>query len=232
MIDQVYQITKTIYNKELRGNLTPDEFNQIGNQVQQRIFRNYFEDENRDKNRENRGLTNNNYAHLSFNQRQRIEVFETESTLVYNNTTNRFDLPDNLYIINDEGLDFNGCVISETEADDIRYLLKSIAAPTEIHPVYRILGNSIRVYPDSIVTNVTCSYLRKPLPPRWTYQVINGVEMFDNTAADFQDFELHPSELTNIVVHMLSFFGINLRETEVTQYAEALKQKQDKKEES
>ena len=49
--------------------------------------------------------------------------------------------------------------------------------------------------------------------------------MYDPSNASFQDFELHESEFSNIVLRMLSYFGINLREGEVMQIAELLKDK-------
>ena len=85
--------------------------------------------------------------------------------------------------------------------------------------------------PNTITTGVTCRYLREPLDPKWTFTDVSGTEMFNPSAVDFQDFELHTSEFPNIVIQMLSFFGINIREPMVTQYAEALKQKQTNKEE-
>ena len=116
-------------------------------------------------------------------------------------------------------------MVDEVEGGDVGYLNASLAAPSTIFPVFEPYNESeIRVYPSSIVNNIVCRYIRKPLDPKWTYTVVGGVELFDDTAADFQDFELHVSELSNIVVRMLSYFGINLREGDVVQYAEQQKQ--------
>lgn len=231
MIDIVYQLLKTIVNKELRGNVTPAEFNLIAKQVQDRIFRGYLEDANRDKVKENRGLTSKNFAKLSFFQRQRIEQFQAQASLVYNLTTLNFDLPTDIYFIKDHGVSFGGNVVDEVESADIVFLSSSLSSPSETFPVYERNAASITLLPTTITTDVTCRYLRTPEDPKWTYIEVSGVEMFNNAAVDFQDFELHESEFPNIVIQMLSFFGINIRETEVTQYAEALKQKQDTKEE-
>lgn len=231
MIDTIYQLLKTIVNKELRGNLSPAEFNLIAKQAQDKIFRGYFEDANRDKIKENRGLTSKNFAHLSLYQRQRIEQFSAQATLVFNATTTRFDLPTDLYFIKDNGIDYNGNVVDEIESSDITFLSSSLANASEVFPVYERFDTDIIVLPTTILLNVTCRYLKVPADPKWTYTEVSGVEMFDNTLADFQDFELHVSEFTTIVIIMLSYFGINIRETEVTQYAEALRQKQAIKEE-
>lgn len=230
MIDEIYQLLKTIINKELRGNVTPAEFNLIAQQVQDEIFRGYFEDENRDKNKANRGLTNKNFANLSFVQRQRIEQFSSSATLSYSDPN--FTLPTDLYLIKDSGIDFSGNVIDEVEANDIVYQAASLAVPSETFPVYQRNASTITVYPTSIIATVTCRYLREPLVPKWTYTIVSGTELFNISAVDYQDFELHESEFSNIAIRMLSYFGVNIREVEVTQYAEALKQKEEVREES
>ena len=231
MIDTIFQITKTVVNKELRGNLTPAEFNLIATQVQERIFRGYMEDENRDKIKQNRGMTSKNFANLSLYQRQRIEQFWASATLVYNGASQDFTLPTDLYWIKDRGIDYNGTVVDEAEASDISFQISSLATPSETFPIYERKTTSIRIFPVSITANVTCRYLRTPKPPKWTYQIVNNIEMFDPTQTDYQDFELHESEFSRIVIMILSYFGINIRDTQVTQYAEALKRIMNLKEE-
>ena len=230
MIDTIYNIIKTILNKELRGNITPDEFNKIAKQVQDEIFAEYFGDANLQQNRENRGLTNKNYANLPQLIRQKISRFHKLSTLVYNVGTNNFDLPTDLYFVEDNGLLYGNNVIEEAQGADFGYLSSSLASPSVTFPVYENYMDEIRVYPSEIQSNVTCRYLRKPADPKWTYTSVGNVELFDNTISDYQDFEIHYSELPNIVVQMLSYLGVNIREADVVQYAEALKQKEEVKE--
>ena len=82
MLDTIYKVLLTILNKENQGYISPEEFNLIAIKVQNEIFRSYMEDENLDKNKQNRGLTNNGYANLSFNQRQRITRFAKNADLI------------------------------------------------------------------------------------------------------------------------------------------------------
>lgn len=229
MINNIYELLKTIMNKELRGNLTPTEFNLIAKQVQYEIYRGYFDDEARDKYKEKRGLSSKGYANLSLNQRQRIDKFSAKATLTY--SAPNFVLPANLYLIKDFGIDYNGTVVEEMEGQYMGFLGKSLAAPSTTFPVYEQVGDLITISPATIVDTVTCRYIRTPLDPKWTYNVVSGTELYNPSANDFQDFELHVSEFSNIVIRMLSYFGINIRETEVTQYAEALKQKEEVREE-
>lgn len=232
MINQIYQILQTILNKEQRGNVTPAEFNLLAKQVQEKIFRGYFNDYSRDVIRMNRGMGGVGFADLAGNQRQRIDRFAKTATLSFDSPN--FDLPADLYMIYQNGImTEGGIVIEEVEPGKVGYLNQSAAAPSETFPVYeRVNEGEILISPSTIIAGVTCRYIRTPLDPNWTFMVVSGEPLFDAADPDYQDFELHPDEFSNIVIQMLSYFGINIRETEVAQYAEALKQKQDTKEES
>lgn len=231
MVDLVYKTLLTIINKENQGYVSPEEFNILANNVQMEIFRNYFEDENRDKNRENRGMTNKGYSNLDFNERQRINQFSSVDTM-FKNTSGQFELPNNLYFIEDDGIvpideegNQSGNVIEEVERHSIGYLKNSISSPSLTYPVYERYSDFINIYPEEIL-RVKIRYIRTPKQPRWTYFVTgSGSELFNPANPDFQDFELHESEFTNIITRMLSYFGINLREGEIIQIAETLKDK-------
>ena len=228
MIDTIYKTLLTIINKELQGYISPTEFNLLANNVQNEIFRSYFEDENMDKNKQNRGLTNRGYSNLAFNQRQRITPFAASEdvTGVVTGLKTVFTIPSNSYFIEDEGVTTTlGKVLDEVERSKIARLISTEAAPTELFPVYESVGQELHVYPNAI-DEINIRYIREPLMPKWTYFVLStGQEMFDPSNTSFQDFELHESEFSNIVLRMLSHFGINLREGEVMQIAELLKDK-------
>lgn len=222
MIDLIYKTLLTIINKENQGYVSPTEFNILANQVQMEIFRDYFEDENRDKVKKNKGYTNKGYANLDFNTRQKISKFAGYKTLTAEDDL--FKLPSDLYFIEDDGvLTPMHKVITEIERGQIGYLFNSLTAPTELFPVYENIGDSLKVYPDSF-EKIQLRYTRIPKKPMWTYFVLpNGSEVFDPSSSSFQDFELHETEFSNIVNRMLTYFGINLREAEVIQIAEQLK---------
>jgi len=235
MIDSIYQLLKTIINKELRGNITPSEFNLIAKQVQEKIFREYFEDENRDKNTKKAGLTNRGYSNLDFLQRQKLDIFSVTGVLTPSASPTReggseYVLPESLYNIKDRGLSLGNIVPQETESTNISFVMgSSKMTPSSTFPIYEKEGNVIIVYPTT-TTHLNVRYVRKPLDPKWTYTIVSGTELYNNSATDFQDFELHPSEYYNITIEMLSSFGVNLREIDIVQYSQGLKSEQDMKE--
>ena len=232
MIDLVYKTLLTIVNKENQGYVSPTELNILANNVQSEIFREYFSNENRDKNRANKGLTNKGYANLDFNERQRITQFAANTTIGIS-SANNFILPADLYFIEDDGIiSKTGKVIEEVERSQINYLNNSSSAPDATYPVYESYGDNVIVSPSSI-TEIQMRYLRTPKVPNWTYFSVSGSDpLFNPADTSFQDFELHESEFSNIVLRMLSYFSINLRESEVVQIAETLKDKMNIKENS
>lgn len=222
MIDLVYKVVTTIINKENNGYVTPTEFNLLAYKAQMEIFDEYFDNENRDKNRENKGYTNKGYGNLDFNVRQKIVQFAAK--LGIDKINDVFLLPENIYFIEDKGVRSDtGKVVEETEHNNLGYLMNSDAAPTRTFPVYEHFGNELTVYPDTI-NKIEIRYLRTPRNPNWTYTVVQGNELFDPSNGSYIDFELHVSEFGNLVLRILSYFSINLREDQVMKIAEALKE--------
>lgn len=224
MIDTIYKVLLTIMNKENQGYISPEEFNLLAINVQNEIFRGYFNDSNSAQNKENRGLTNRGYGNQSAQSKADISRFATDDDLTV--TAGIATLPTNLYKIEDRGVSTDGGVLVEVvDRNDIVTLLRTEVAPTVLYPVFEYRGDdTIKVYPTTI-TDINVRYIRKPLDPKWTYTIVANKELYDPNNGSFQDFELDYSEFSNIVLRMLSFFGINLREAEVVQVAEGLKDK-------
>ena len=68
-----------------------------------------------------------------------------------------------------------------------------LTAPTKTYPAYVLDGNVVTVYPTTILTagDIQAQYIRYPKSPNWTYiNVANGDPAFNQSNADFQDFEL------------------------------------------
>lgn len=237
MIDLVYKTLLTIINKENQGYVSPTEFNLLANTVQSEIFRGYFDDINKDKNKEHRGLTSKGHGNLVYNEEQRISQFSVPLTPIAV-VAGICTLPEDLYIIEEDGIITGSTqlqpnvVVEWVSKDKINWLNKSLAKPTDLYPIYGIYNGSIRIVPTSI-TEVQITYLKKPSMPNWTYFMLpNGQPAYNPADVSFQDFELHESEFFNIVIKMLVYFGINLREKDVVQVAEVLKDKLNLKENS
>lgn len=231
MIDTIYQTVLTVINKENQGYISPTEFNLLLNNVQMEIFRGYFEDFNIDKVKEHRGITTNGYGNLKHNQSQMIEQFSEITPPISPVSAGRYNLPTDLYFIEENGVSTTeGRVVEVVEKGGINYLKNSEAKPTEVYPVYEKYPTYIITHPNTLL-DLEIRYLRTPKAPKWTYFVLpNGNESYDPSNPSFQDVELHVSEFSNIVVRLLAYFGITIREEEVIRIAETMKDKNNIKE--
>mgnify|MGYP003655391137 FL=1 len=65
------------------------------------------------------------------------------------------------------------------------------------------------MWTNAAVTATGVKYIRKPLKANWTYVVLNDKALYNSSALDLQDFELHPSEETELVIKILTLAGIS-----------------------
>ena len=112
----------------------------------------------------------------------------------------------------------------------------NLTTPSNIFPSYvynnQVFGlnqSVVTMYPVSINTygQVVCTYFRYPKDPKWTYiSLFNGEPSFDQSQPDYQDFELPIEDEYKLVMKILQYCGISIRETEVAQYAIGQEQQQ------
>ena len=110
----------------------------------------------------------------------------------------------------------------------------NLTAPSNIFPSYvmnnQVSGSNailVTMYPTTINTygQVVCTYFRYPKEPKWTYiTLFNGEPSFDQSQPDYQDFELPNEDEFKLVIKILQYCGISIREQEVTQFAMAQEQ--------
>ena len=110
----------------------------------------------------------------------------------------------------------------------IRMLITSLlTAPNEIFPAYIQEKTNMTVYPKTIsgVGQVWAQYFRYPKDPKWTYiSLVGGEPSFDQSQPDYQDFELPNEDEYKLIVKILQYCGVSIRETEVAQFGVAQEQ--------
>jgi hypothetical protein len=97
-----------------------------------------------------------------------------------------------------------------------------LTQPNNMFPSYTLEGDYINIYPKTInqFGQVEADYFRHPLPPKWTYITLaNGEPVFDQSQSDYQDFELPYEDTYRLVMKILQYCGISIREAEVTQFS-------------
>jgi hypothetical protein len=95
-----------------------------------------------------------------------------------------------------------------------------LTAPSEKYPAYTTDEDGFNVYPTSIINNVTINCIRTPKDPKWTYTMVGNVPLFNPTQPDYQDFELPISDGPLLVIKILQYAGMSIREAEVVQAME------------
>jgi len=69
--------------------------------------------------------------------------------------------------------------------------------------------------------NVGVFYIRRPRQVNWTYVVVGGKALYNATAADAQDFDIHESEEQELVLKILTLAGFTLKDPDLYQVAAA-----------
>lgn len=102
-----------------------------------------------------------------------------------------------------------------------------LTAPSNLFPAYTQEGLVLKVYPATINLpgQVQAVYFRYPKDPKWTYVTLLGGEpSFDQSQPDYQDFEMPAEDEFKLVMKILQYCGVSIREQEVTQFAMAQEQ--------
>jgi hypothetical protein len=93
-----------------------------------------------------------------------------------------------------------------------------LTTPTETFPIYTFKDSKIYVYPTTIKNRISATYVRKPLNPTWNFT--SGTNnQYIYSESNSTNFELHPTEQTNIVTRILLYSGIIIRDPQIVQAA-------------
>ena len=218
-VNTVYKTVLLILNKEQRGYMTPEEFNKIGAQVQLEIFEKYFEDLNqltRSPQTDTDYADRIAYLEEKLSPLTRYEAGVSSQEGVVTNTVHRL----NTVVYNDLELQR----VSRGEYTNINK--SPLTRPSLTQPVFIQENNLIYTYPISVSSNVFLSYIKKPDDPVWSFTSGNTLGVYVYTSAGSQDFELHSSEQTELILRILAYAGIVLNNPQIVQAASAAVQNQ------
>ena len=218
-IDTVYQRVLALANKEQRGYITPQEFNLFANQAQMEIFEQYFYDLNQWSRQHGNDTI---YADPITILEQKIEIFHKSSTL---SGTNIFTLPDNLYRLMEVRYGGTKSIVEKLTHQKFQAALNSpLTAPTLSRPIYYIKDKRIILGPIVSFGSVNLSYIRKPKKVEWGYFIIEDKALYDSSSEKTTDFELHPSDESELVYRILALAGITLQKPQLAQAAISMEQ--------
>tara|TARA_R110000765_G_scaffold403100_2_gene499091 strand:- start:6884 stop:7642 length:759 start_codon:yes stop_codon:yes gene_type:complete len=235
-VNTVYQTVLLILNKEQRGYMTPQEFNNIGNQVQLEIFEKYFEDLNQQV---RVPQADTDYSDRVTNLDEKISIFKTFGNAAYDSTstpaTPYFTLPTTDVYGNTITFYRLGTVIYNDEVElqrlqrgDFYYINKSqLTKPSTSWPVYLYENNKLFIKPTDIISKITVDFIRKPENVIWGFDV-GGLGQYIWNEVPFNassqptgsvNFNLHESEQTEVILRILMYAGIIIRDPQIIQAA-------------
>ena len=217
-VDNVYQKVLALANKEQRGYITPQEFNLFADQAQMEIFEQYFYDLN-----QQRRLVGNNtkYADVNDILEEKISTFKVTDTII--GLVDGYNIDqENIYrLINlKHG---PSTIVEEVRREDWEIIQASpLTRSTSDKPLWYRADGKIFINSEKWVPSleVSLQYIKKPQKPSWGYVVVNDKPLYSSNASI--DFELHPSEESELVYRILAFAGIAIEKPQLTQAAMGL----------
>jgi len=221
-IDTVYQRVLTLANKEQRGYITPQEFNLLANQAQMEILEQYFADVTIHSKLP--GSTEEYSDPLSILY-EKIGIFEEEQENTWVNTNmpsspNGYrSIPNIVYKIGTiQHATAHVEILSSKDYDEAINL--PLTSPTTARPIAKITNQGILITPNTPINLI--SFIRRPQKVEWAYVIVNDKPLYNPNVS--VNFELHPSEETELVYKILKLAGFNLKAVDVAQAAAALEQ--------
>ena len=220
-VDTVYKTVLLILNKEQRGYMTPDEFNKIGQQVQLEIFEKYFEDLNQIV---RAPQTDADYADRLSYLEEKLSVFE-KLDVDQSVTSGTISLT-NLNVHRLNTVTYNNIELQKLGRKEYYNIINSpLTKPTKSYPVYLQEGNSLKIQPVDIGL-VDISYISKPSNINWAFIVDPNLDIFVYDDNEATAFDLHSSEQVEVILRILAYAGIVIRDPQIVQAATAQVQQQ------
>lgn len=159
------------------------------------------------------------YIDIITNINEKMSFFETTASIVNGtiSATNMYRLGT---VYSAAGITNRGIIVEEVQPDELVLISMSpLTTPKFSTPVYvRTAEYSITDYPTGV--SDSCSYVSMPSTPSWAYVVVNGKAMWDPSLTT--DFELHPSEETELVYKILKFAGVSMQRNDIMDRAQGL----------
>lgn len=220
-VNSVYRVILSVLNKEQRGYLTPDQFNRLGKQAQLGLLDKSFYDYNRHLTRRNIQGVNSEYGDIADRIEEKIDVLSREASIsLTNGVYDTGNLSDTIYKIIQLTTDNRATEVEQVKKSELTYMNASkLTAPTSDFPAYYLEGDNIKIFPTT-VTSATLDYIKKPADPIWAFTVGGNGQYIYNSSSSV-NFELHPSEETDLVTKILALAGVVIKDPTVIQIAQA-----------
>jgi hypothetical protein len=107
-----------------------------------------------------------------------------------------------------------------SQRNELLYLNSTpLIAPTTTYPIYLYEDNKLYLYPVSITSDVQVSYLRKPVDVIWNFTIPAGQNYYQYNPTNSVNFELSKTEQSNIILKVLLYSGVVIRDPSIVNIA-------------
>ena len=237
-VNKVYTTVLSILNKKGSGYMTPDNFNKIAKVVQLELLDRAFHEYNRAVAKQTAGRGAQGYGDIPRKIMDKLDPFCDLTTLTINSTNTYFETPgystaisgttatqnlNNVYAtlslkVNGEFTD-----IERIDKSKLPFLFSSkLTAPSTTFPVYYYSADLIYVFP-STITKIDLYYIGKPRDPLWNSTVNTtsfGTPIYTYSEIDSSNFRLHASDESDLILGILKYFGVTIKDPLVIQAAQ------------
>lgn len=218
--DDVYQLVlyATAKNKQ-DGYVSPSDFNLIINNAQ-RGYLDFLLGEYQ------KYQPTRPFAPVEFSSNERIR--DSIAPLIYsailpvNSTTGIAAFPSDYEYIDAMWSQYNIYRIRFTQQDRLFSTYRSVIDPVAQNPIYTVQQEGFHIYP-STIGFVSMSYVRKPPPITWGYDLDgNGIPVYNPSTS--QQPIWSDTDMFAIIVRALALVGVNLQIPIVMGYSQQIKE--------
>ena len=238
-VQRVYAALKALVNKDQKGFVTPQIFNNFASVAQTNIYNRLFDEQKNALRFRRAGIDAGREMSKQKQIKEDLSTFIKVDTLT-SPVSGVFTKPSDLGRIisirtgntfSDSGYSGDQVSIIYDQDDIDRVLSSSLSAPTSGSPV-ALVSSGIEIFPTNI-TSLKIRYyklpeglttanppVKSPAQPRFGYSSsVAGVELYLDSASI--DFELPEHYFGELVIEIAQLIGVNLRDVDIVNYSSA-----------
>jgi len=205
-IDKTYRLVQFVANKEHRGWLSPEEFNLAAEIAQLSL---YSEKE----------------AVFAGSKKILADMLPFVKKESKTPATGKAIYPTDIRHFINAYIESSFKRLAElTQAELADAMDSEIITPSTEYPACVQRDDGLYVYPVAFVAPVVIEYLAKPTTPEWAYTVVSNRPVY--AVGSSTDFDFDEILFLEISSRILEHVGINLKDTELSQYMQLHQQKE------
>ena len=244
-INRVYQKVLAIANKEQRGYITPQEFNLFADKAQMEIYNNYFHGIKMADRKPSNQMLYADEVEMLEEKLQPFLVDTTINVSTFTNTTatpspsaaldiSTLNIHKLVRVTRGNGTvvtPINKSQIHNTEGNPLTkatltrsvFVRQDMNGGTFLNVIPAVTASTSTVDTSNPADGVldaepfVVSFYKRPEPPNWPYIVVVNKAIYNGTANDLQNFELHTSEEEDLVSRILMLAGVMMKQQDIQQ---------------